>query len=198
MRFLSSEELHRLSTAIDPRYESLVLALGYCGLRIGEAVALRWDSVDLEHRMVQIIRNLSEVHGEQLIGEPKTAAGRRSVPMPGLLADRLATQRSTNDLLWMAPEGGPIRVASWRQRFWLPAIRAAGLAPLRIHDLRHTAVSLWLSAGADVKAVATWAGHSSVASVIDRYGHLTDPGGLEVFGRLDDVARSEDRLQSAP
>ena len=43
---------------------------------------------------------------------------------------------------------------------------------LRIHDLRHTAVTFWIAAGASPKEVATWAGHSSVATVLDRYGHL--------------------------
>ena len=49
---------------------------------------------------------------------------------------------------------------------------AAGLAPLRIHDLRHTAVSLWIAGGGNPKQVAVLAGHSSVTIVLDRYGHL--------------------------
>ena len=189
MRFLDVAELQSLASAMDPRFESLVLTMGYCGLRVGEAVALEWDSVDLNRQMLQVTRSLAEVRGEVVLGEPKTAAGRRSVPMPGLLVERLGQIERSEGRLWTAPEGGPIRVPSWRQRFWQPAVRSAGCHPLRIHDLRHTAVSLWINAGANVKAVATWAGHTSVATVIDRYGHLMDPGGVEVFGQLDEMAR---------
>ena len=60
----------------------------------------------------------------------------------------------------------------WRQRFWAPAVRKAGLARLRPHDLRHTAVALWMAAGADPKEVAARAGHTSVSFTLDRYGHL--------------------------
>lgn len=69
---------------------------------------------------------------------------------------------------------------------WLPAIKEAGVAPLRPHDLRHTAVSLWIAAGASPKQIAVWwAGHTSVSIVLDRYGHLF-PGNAEpVLERLE-------------
>ena len=65
-----------------------------------------------------------------------------------------------------------MRAGQFRRRFWNPAVERAGLTPLRIHDLRHTAVSLWIAAQASPKEIATWGGHSSVATVLDRYGHL--------------------------
>jgi len=45
--------------------------------------------------------------------------------------------------VFTAPDGGPVRLASWRSRFFKRAVEAADVAPLRVHDLRHTAVSLW-------------------------------------------------------
>ena len=68
---------------------------------------------------------------------------------------------------------------------WLPAIRAAGLAPLRPHDLRHTAVALWIAAGANPKEVSVRAGHTSVAFTLDRYGHLFEGHDDELRERLD-------------
>ena len=68
---------------------------------------------------------------------------------------------------------------------WLPAIRAAGLAPLRPHDLRHTAVALWIAAGANPKEVSVRAGHTSVAFTLDRYGHLFPGHDEELRDRLD-------------
>jgi integrase len=75
----------------------------------------------------------------------------------------------------------------WRARHWRRAIRAVRLEPLRPHDLRHTAASLWVAAGASPKQIATWAGHTSVSVVLDRYGHLF-PGHEEaVLDRLDSL-----------
>jgi integrase len=74
----------------------------------------------------------------------------------------------------------------FRLRFWLPAIEAAGLDDVRVHDLRHTAVSLWIAAGANPKEVARRAGHTSVRTVFDVYGHLlpdADDALVDALGR---------------
>lgn len=68
---------------------------------------------------------------------------------------------------------------------WKPALKTAGLAGLRIHDRRHTYVSLMVAAGANPKEVSTWAGHSSVSFTLDRYGHLYDVHGGDVADRVD-------------
>jgi integrase len=74
-------------------------------------------------------------------------AGRRTVPLPRVAADPLAKHLRTDDrqpdnLAFTAPGGGPAQLNVWRQRFWAPAVRDAGQAHLRPHDLRHTAVAL--------------------------------------------------------
>jgi integrase len=74
--------------------------------------------------------------------------------------------------VFAGPHGGVLRVSLFRSRFWRPAAHAAGLDGLRIHDLRHTAVALWIAAGANPKEVAARAGHASVSFTLDRYGHL--------------------------
>jgi integrase len=80
-----------------------------------------------------------------------------------------------------------LRVTLFRHRFWLPATRAAGLGGLRIHDLRHTAVALWIAAGANPKEVAARAGHASVSFTLDRYGHLYPEADLTLRERLDAI-----------
>src|ERR1039458_7122605 len=81
-------------------------------------------------------------------------------------------RNESSDFIFTAPQGGPVRLASWRRRFWYPAVAFAGIAKLRPHDLRHTAVAQWIEAGANPKEVAVRAGHTSVAFTLDRYGHL--------------------------
>lgn len=95
-----------------------------------------------------------------------------------------------NGLVFPGNGGGALRANAWRYRHWRPAIRAAGLDPLRPHDLRHTAVSLWIAAGASPKQIATWAGHTSVAVVLDRYGHLLPGHEESVLSALDALAKS--------
>jgi Phage integrase family len=78
---------------------------------------------------------------------------------------------------------------------WRPAIRAAGLDGLRIHDLRHTAVALWIAAGANPKEVPVRAGHASVSFTLDRYGHLYPEADATLRDRLDALYGS---ARSAP
>jgi hypothetical protein len=76
---------------------------------------------------------------------------------------------------WRSPrveEGGQLHISNFRRNIWRPAAADANLPGLRIHDLRHAAVALWIAAGASPKEVAASAGHTSVSFVLDRYGHL--------------------------
>lgn len=228
MRFLDAGQTDRLVDAIDPRYRALVLVGAYCGLRIGELAALRWENVDLIARTIRVVEQTDDDAGPGAVKPPKTAAGRRSVMMPAFVAAALAEhgQRThaetggaepateptdpdgdagsavpalrlvteddpaTAPQVWTgrvftAPDGGPLNVNNFRRRVWLPAVKGACVAPLRIHDLRHTCASLAIQAGADVKVLQRMLGHASAAVTLDRYGHLM-PGQVEaVADRLD-------------
>jgi integrase len=176
MRFLTPAELAKLADTIDPRYRSFVILAGYSGLRLGELLALRWAHIDVQHRQIQVSETLSAVNGQISFGPPKTRAAIRAVGVPGFVIEELLKAGDPapgpNDLVFASPEGHPIRPTLFRRRFWNPAVKAAGLAPLRIHDLRHTAVALWIAAGGHPKQIAARAGHTSVSVVLDRYGHL--------------------------
>jgi integrase len=129
-----------------------------------------------------------EVKGHHVWGPPKTRAGRRVVPLPRFVVDELTEHVAglqPDGLVFSAPEGGPARASQWRRRFWRPAVDAAGVAPLRPHDLRHTAVALWIAAGATPNEIARRAGHSSVTTVLDRYGHLLPGSEDAVTDALD-------------
>ena len=178
MRFLSPAELAELAAVINPRYRALVLMGGYGGLRIGEMAGLRRGRVDVLRSRLDVVEKIVEVRGELHAGGPKTRAGRRQVPLPRPVAEELAVHLERfvapepDALVFAGPDGGALRARQWRARHWAPAITAAGLGPLRPHDLRHTAVALWIAQGASPKQIATWAGHTSVSVVLDRYGHL--------------------------
>lgn len=175
MRFLAPGDVATLAGSIDPRYRVWALTAAYTGLRFGELAGLRRGRVNLMRRRLDVFEIVVEVRGHHYIGPPKTRAGRRAVPVPAFLVDELAEHTANvepDGFVFTAPGGGPLRAGAFRQRVWAPAVAAAGLAPLRPHDTRHTAVALWIAAGASAKEIAVWAGHSSVATVLDRYGHL--------------------------
>jgi integrase len=189
MRFLTAAEVATLADAIHLRYRALVLVGAYGGLRIGELAGLRRRRVDLLRGTVEVAEVLTEVRGELFVGPPKTRAGRRRIGLPGAvtreLARHLGSPGDLDDLVFTAPHGGPLRVAAFRHRVWRPATRAAGLEGLRIHDLRHTAVALWIAAGANPKEVSARAGHSSVSFTLDRYGHLYPEADAALRDHLD-------------
>jgi integrase len=83
-----------------------------------------------------------------------------------------------------------LRVSNFRRNVWRPAVVAANLGGLRIPDLRHTAVALWIAAGASPKEVAQQAGHASVSFVLDRYGHLFPEADTTLRARLDELFRA--------
>ena len=207
MLFLTPTEVAMLADRIDERYRAFVLVGAYCGLRFGEMAGLRPRRIDLTRRRLDIAEVVTEVRGEHHTGPPKTRAGRRSVPVPSFVVDELVTHmdRSPGEYVFAAPGGGPLRSSMFRRRFWHPACVAADVGRfvdddsgqryrryegLRIHDLRHTAVALWIATGASPKEVAGRAGHASVVTVLDRYGHLLPGHEEEVNDRLDALART--------
>jgi integrase len=191
MRFLAPAEVWKLADAIASEYRALILLGAFGGLRIGEMAGLRRGRVDLEAGTVQVIEVITEPKSTLHFGPPKTSAGRRMVGLPRFvvdaLADRLAAPGAPEDLVFAGPQGGALRVTLFRRRFWYPAVKAAGLRGLRIHDLRHTAVALWIAAGANPKEVAARAGHASVGFTLDRYGHLYPESDLSLRERLDAI-----------
>jgi integrase len=94
-------------------------------------------------------------------------------------------QPDPDGLVFTGPKGAALRATNFRRRIWGPAVRAAEFDGLRIHDLRHTAVALWIAAGASPKEVARRAGHTSVKTVLDVYGHLYDEADVALRERLE-------------
>lgn len=133
------------------------------------------------------------VNGSILVGTPKTHE-RRSVPYPKFLATPIAAAcegKGRDDLVFDDGHGGYQRTPTMvTNSWWDAALVEAGLPPMMIHDLRHTAASLAVSAGANVKAVQRMLGHASAAMTLDTYSDLFDDDLDAVADRLNDVAES--------
>jgi integrase len=179
-RFLTLAQLHRLADAASEN-RSLVYVLGTCGLRFGEVAELRWRDLDLEKMQIRVARSVTLVDGAFELGKPKSGKG-RTVGLPAFVADMLPPGGDPEQLVFPDSEGGYMRGSNVRRRWWSQAVAAAELYPrtvddlvvydFKIHELRHTAASLAIQAGANIKALQNMLGHESASLTLDRYGHL--------------------------
>lgn len=193
-RYLSHDEVAALVAKVpDDDLALLVMLLSYTGLRWGEAIALRTRDVDFKRRRIRVERSATQIDGYVVLGTPKSWE-RRSVPMPKLISEPLAEQiagRDPDALVFERPRGGFLARPHTRetQPSWFStAVAAAGLDYMTPHDLRHTAASLAVSSGANIKALQKMLGHKSAAMTLDTYADLFDDDLDDVARRLDDVA----------
>lgn len=187
-----------IETVEDPRWRALLLLLLGTGVRLGEALALEWPSVDLLAGTVSVTRSASWVAGQRVEVAPKTASGTRAVTLPAFTIEALRRWRveqaeerlrlgewSSGALVFTRPAGGPATPAAalWA---WRRTLRTADLPPLRLHDLRHLHASLLLDAGHPLPAVSARLGHASTAVTTAIYAHA-------LRGRDFDAARATER-----
>lgn len=176
--YLTCEQLFALADECG-RYRTFVLTLGLTGLRWGEATGLTVGDVDLDRRRFDINKSATEVRRRIVIGTPKTHE-LRTVMFPAILAPLLQVKgKSDDDLLFQdptSPTGYIMQVDSPRtgSSWFTRACDRAGVPRMTVHDLRHTAASLMVRSGANVKAVQHQLGHASAAMTLDVYADLFD------------------------
>lgn len=195
--YLSAGQLDALAVE-SGHYGSLVLMLGVGGMRWGEAAALRVSDIDFLRRRVQLHRNAVKVGGEIVVGTLKSNKN-RTVVLPAFVVDALASTaqgKGRDDLMWPSRAGGylgpPSSINSWLSGA-VERCRAADETFPRVtaHDLRHTAASLAISAGANPKVVQRMLGHASAAMTLDVYADLFESD-------LDAVAENVGRMWARP
>jgi integrase len=172
-----------------------VLVLSYTGLRWGEAVGLRVQDLDVLRKRATVSENAVQTGKRIHVGTPK-AHKRRTVPLPGFLLPHLARQCEGKDragLLWPGDDGGHLRRPHPTSGWFAKAVTKSEVPRITPHDLRHTAASLAVSAGANVKAVQKMLGHASAAMTLDTYADLFDDD-LEAVATALDQARSRESV----
>lgn len=190
-RPLTHAELWALADYLmSPRDRLLVLVAGYCGLRWGELAALRWSDVDLGARRLRVARAYSE---EALRGAmaPVKDHQARSVPIPAIVSEELArfgSEGGPQDLVFPSARSTPLRNRNFRRDVFDEAVEALDL-DITPHNLRDTAASLAIQAGASVVAVARLLGHESAATTLNHYAGLFPSDLDDVACRLDRAAR---------
>ncbi len=185
------EQVDELADAAG-NYRPAIMFLAYTGVRFGELSALRVRRLDLLRRRAAIVEAVAEVHGRATFGTPKSHQV-RTVPIPRFLIEELSVlvaAKQPDDFVFTARKGGLLRLQNFRHAIFDPAVRSAGMVGLTPHSLRHTAASLAIASGADVKVVQQMLGHASATMTLDLYGHL--------YGdRLDEIADRMDELRTS-
>lgn len=175
--------LHAATKDASPDQGDLALVLGLTGLRWGELVALRVR--DVQATPYPGFRVSRSAPDRQPIRTTTKGGSARTVPLPAevwQIVSPLLRDRPPNELLFRSPEGGRLNGPNWKRAVdW-----AKHCAGRRVHDLRHTAATLWLTNGIDPKTVQAWLGHSSATLTLDTYSHwIGTDGDAAAVARID-------------
>lgn len=190
---LTLDELRALMEACQGRYRDVVPVLALAGLRWGELAGLQvGDRVSIPGPGLRLRRTvLASGGGGALYVDTLKSNRGRTVPLVLDLVpivDRWSAGKAPDAWLFEAPHGGPLRESNWKRSVgWSAATATAGLQGFRVHDLRHTAASVWLAARADPKVVQRVLGHATAALTMDLYGHLMDANLWETAGAIGGI-----------
>jgi integrase len=190
-RIASPAEAEALLVALPERDRALWATAMYAGLRRGELLALGWEDVDLAAGVIHVERSWDAKEG---VVAPKSRAARRSVPMGGVLREHLVEHKLRSGrhvgLVFGTSDTQPFTPTNVRKRANAAWARV-GLAPIGLHECRHTFASLMIAAGVNAKALSSYMGHSSVTITFDRYGHLMPGSETEAAALLDGYLERE-------
>jgi integrase len=185
----------------DPLEAFYVLAIT-TGIRRGEALALHWKDVDLDHRRIHIRYTLQDLKGGVFeFSPPKTDSSRRAITLTDMAVVALRRHRKAQrrrpgelgtawqerDLVFTTATGGPIRGNHILQRHFEPLCKELGLPRIRLHDLRHTAASLLLRNRIPAKVVQEMLGHTTISMTLDIYSHVLPDMQQQAAASLDQL-----------
>lgn len=181
-RWWTPEELHRFAVFAQDRPFALAWQLALCcGLRRGELAGLRWSDIDLQAGLIRIRNQRQRVGGRLIDAPPKSAAGRRDLPIPPgllpLLERQQLLQQASAILTGVAPvyvcspDGSPL-APELLNRALSADVAAAGVRPINLHGLRHSMATLAVSLGVSMRVLQQLLGHSSYAVTAGTYAHV--------------------------
>jgi integrase len=186
-RVLAPEDTSKLlDAARGEPIEGLIVVAVSTGMRLGEALGLQWNDIDLERRHLRINKSLQRVSGlGQVLSETKTRRGRRSLVMPVIAVEALRTHRAEQigrrraagsawnekDFVFTSSTGQPLDQRNV-QRVFRRLLRRAKLPRMRFHDLRHSCASLLLAQHTDPRVIMETLGHSNISVTMNMYAHV--------------------------
>jgi integrase len=191
---ITPTEANLLIEEMPERYKAFVMVLAYCGLRFGEAAALRRESIDLNRRVLDVTESVTNAGGKTVWSLPKTYE-KRSVSLPAFLVDALRSHMETftdseeRSLVFTGDKGGWIQNNNFHNRVWNPIVRnLVNVGSIKIpvvpKDLRASCGS-WVAAENGVLEAAKRLGHSSTATTTKHYARPLAGRDVVVAKNLD-------------
>ncbi len=188
-----------LKAARQDRLFALYVVSLMLGLRRSEALGLRWEDVDLDVGVLRIRQTLHRVDGSLRFLPTKTVRSRRTVPLPTSVLDALREHQARQErerhearvwldsgLVFVTVVGTPIDPTNFTHRF-RKLCEQADVRRVRLHDLRHTCVSMLLAIGEHPRLVMEIVGHSALEMTMNVYGHVNLDSQRSALKRLDDL-----------
>lgn len=187
IRVLSPVEIKKFIDAVtDQKYRTLFKLAIFSGARQGEILGLKWSDIDWNNSQIHIQRT----YNNQAWYNVKTVSSNRRIDLgPSMITElkrwKIACQPNKFDLVFPNHAGNPINHNNLINRYFNPALKAAGLPKIRFHDLRHTYASLLIEQGENIKYIQSQLGHSSPTVTLNVYAHLMKPTNQAAAIRLE-------------
>jgi len=189
IKILSPDQVKEfLAGVVDQRYRTIFLVAVMTGALQGEILGFKWSDLDAENLQIHIQRTFN---GGRFFDTEAETSNRRVDIGPALLTElkrwKLACPRSDLGPMFPSETGGPINYSNLVQRFFLPALQAAGLPRTRFHDLRHLNAALRPDQGENIKYIQKQLGHSNPTVTLNVYAHLLKATNPEAACRLESI-----------
>ena len=164
---LTDEQQEVVKNSLDKPFGLFAYTIMYTGMRRGEAIALRWENIDFENKIITVSENAIFPTNQPIVKTPKTENGKRKIILLDCLADVLYSLRSSGFVF----SGDIIRGNSWYTRQWKAYQKATELN-VTPHQLRHTYATILFEADIDVKDTQALMGHSDISTTRNIYTHI--------------------------
>ena len=163
--------------------------LYWCGIRLGELLALTPEDFDFQNRKLRINKSYQRIKGQDVITEPKTKKSNRTIEMPDFLCEEMQDY-----LRMLYDQKSDERIFTISKSYWHHemdrGVKETGLKRIRIHDLRHSHVSLLIELGFSAVAIADRVGHESI-EITYRYAHLFPSKQAEMANKLSELKKGD-------
>lgn len=191
----SIEEVHKIITTVREDFRPYYTIRFFTGMRTSEIDGLQWKNIDFKRREIHIREAL--VNGK--LGGTKTYGSDRTIQMSERIYQALMQQKSLNNgrsnFVFCTRNGNPLDYRIVNKRVWHPILRFLGLKPRRAYQTRHTAATLWLSAGENPEWIARQLGHSTTEMLFRVYSryipNVTRKDGSAFEALLDQLNAKE-------